>query len=60
MSDARPEAAFRGLTAAYPAAAVRAWALLRGLEVSHTGGLPRFVYELYAAEQTNAESIDPR
>lgn len=29
---------------------VRAWALARGIEVSTTGGLPRFVYELYDAE----------
>lgn len=31
-------------------AVVRRWARRRGLEVSTTGGLPRFVYEIYLRE----------
>jgi hypothetical protein len=40
---------FQTLATTYDAAAVRAWAIEQQIEVSHTGGLPKFVYELYAA-----------
>jgi hypothetical protein len=40
---------FQTLATTYDAAVVRAWAIEQQIEVSHTGGLPKFVYELYAA-----------
>jgi hypothetical protein len=54
-----PGPGFRRLSTAHPASDVRAWALHRGIEVSRTGGLPRFVYELYEAELTARASSAP-
>lgn len=45
-----PATTFQSLATTYDASVVRAWAIERRIEVSRTGGLPRFVYELYAAE----------
>lgn len=33
---------------------VRSWALQQGIEVAPTGGLPRFVYELYRKEHAGS------
>jgi hypothetical protein len=51
MTDGR---SFAALRADLDGAQVRAWAIARGLAVSRTGGLPRFVYELYATEKQAA------
>lgn len=40
---------FREAAASCSTRAVRTWALAHGIEVAPTGGLPRFVYELYLA-----------
>jgi hypothetical protein len=45
-----PRTLFRRHADRYDAAAVRSWALSQGIEVSRTGGLPRFVYDLFEAE----------
>jgi hypothetical protein len=42
--------------AARRACDVRAWARANGLDVAPTGGLPRFVYEMYAAAQATSEA----
>jgi hypothetical protein len=42
---------FAELVRACDTGAVRAWARAEGLQVSRTGGLPRFVYEDYLASR---------
>ncbi len=43
----RPPTDFQRLSRRHDAALVRAWARSCGIEVSPTGGLPRYVYDLY-------------
>lgn len=38
---------FQRLARRHDAALVRSWARAHGIEVSPTGGLPRYVYDLY-------------
>lgn len=45
---------FADLKRTHPAAEVRAWALSRDIPVAPSGGLPRFVYELYASHASRA------
>jgi hypothetical protein len=49
VDDQQVRAGFREVARTHDAATVRAWARSAGIEVSPTGGLPRFVYELYLA-----------
>lgn len=48
MTDSTTSRTFADLRRRYPTARVRAWAIQNDLPVARTGGLPRFVYELYA------------
>ena len=45
-----PRSSFRRSVEQHDAAAVRRWAWSCGMQVSRTGGLPRYVYELYEAQ----------
>lgn len=45
---------FRELSASVSTTEVRAWALGRGMGVSRTGGLPRFVYDEFLASRTES------
>ncbi|SDD94275.1 hypothetical protein SAMN05421872_112175 [Nocardioides lianchengensis] len=42
-------ATFRSLASTCTASEVRAWALAHDMAVARTGGLPRYVYDLYLA-----------
>lgn len=53
------ERPFRQLARAHDAPAVRAWAFARGIELARTGGLPRWVYDLYEQDAQTSASRGP-
>jgi hypothetical protein len=44
-------APFRDLARSCSAKELRTWAIRRGIDIAPTGGLPRYLYEMYAAER---------
>lgn len=46
----RDRTPFQRLSSAYPAPVVRRWAHAHGIAVERTGGLPRWLYEMYARD----------
>lgn len=51
VPEVRPRVPGRGADPRPPVSEIRAWARDHGIPVARTGGLPRFVYDLYRAAQ---------